>query len=126
MSKNKPVTAFYDGKCGICITAKNFTEKLDKRHNIRFVDLWESDELIKGTAIRKKDLAEEIHVIATKGEVYRGYYAIKYLVTNIFWLSPLKLLSKLPFSDFVGVNLYKILARNRLKLFTCKDCQAKR
>ena len=122
MSKNKPVTAFYDGKCGICITAKNFTEKLDRQHNIRFVNLWEAEELIKDTSIKKTDLAEEIHVIAKEGEIYRGYFAIKYLAANIFWLRPLRLLFKLPFIDFIGVKLYKIVAQNRLKLFTCTEC----
>jgi|SRR3989338_7194723 len=124
MRKNGPVV-FYDGNCRVCISIKNITEKLDRGHTVRFVDLWRADELIKGTTIKKLDLAEEIHVISGKGEIYRGYSAVKYLATNIFWLKPLRLLFKLPFIDFIGVKLYKIVARNRLKLFTCKDCQVK-
>lgn len=125
MRKNGPFIVFYDGKCGICVRVKKITEKLDKEHILRFIDLWEAEEIIKGTTIKQTDLAKEIHLITGTGEIYRGYFALKYIVTNIFWLRPFRFLFKLPLFDVIGVNLYKVIARNRLKLITCADCQVK-
>jgi len=119
MRNNEKVTVFFDGECGICVRAKTIAQKLDKRKFIKFVDLWS----VKGAGtFGVKDLAKEIHLVTKKGEIYKGYFAIKYLLSRLDIFKPVRFILNLQFVDRVGVYIYNVVSKNRRGFSDCDTC----
>src|SRR3989344_525725 len=117
----RKVIVFYDGKCNICVKAKNLIVFLDKHKLIKFVNLWKFQNP-KRYKFKKQDLHQELHLITDRDDVYRGYFAVKYILLIIKRLGPIEGVLKTSFVDNLGVRVYEFIARNRYKLSYCKSC----
>ncbi|MEK6868802.1 MAG: DUF393 domain-containing protein [Nanoarchaeota archaeon] len=109
---NKPIVA-YDNTCQFCTSAKLDMEKIDRKKRLKWIGINKFD--YKKYKLKKKDLLREMHLISN-GKVYKGYYAWKQIAKKIPLMYPPYLISLIPGVDFIGDNVYKIIAKHRHKL----------
>jgi predicted DCC family thiol-disulfide oxidoreductase YuxK len=109
------LTAIYDGNCVICKRTKAFIVRLDRHHQVKFVDLHQRDELAEQFPnISHEQAMGMIHVIDEKGRVYAGFDAVCRLFRQFPLTFPVYMLSRTPFlGRRVGEFVYHIIARNR-------------
>lgn len=118
ITSNERAKVFFDGKCGICVKARSFIQKLDAQRFIEFNNLWESQETDK---INTEDLVREIHLITEQGKIYKGYFAIKYILLILPVFAPFRIILNLQLTDNMGSFFYRIISKNRSRLNVCSS-----
>jgi len=103
----------YDNRCLFCIKFKNRIDKLDKNRKLKWVGIDNFDN--KKYNLKKEDLLKEMYLIYNN-KTYKGYYAWKQISKKIPLLFPLYIISLIPFVDFIGNKIYKIIAKHRYGL----------
>ena len=113
-----PLTVVYDGLCPLCTRTMVFLDLLDMSHRLEYVDLERSWPAVTqvAPALTPDAARSAIHVVNTRGDVFRGYFAFKRLSRELpaLWLSALAL--ALPGADLLGVRIYDLVARRRSRL----------
>ncbi|HAQ06959.1 MAG TPA: DUF393 domain-containing protein [Bacillus bacterium] len=114
------MTALYDKSCRLCKQTRKTLEKLDWLNKVEWISLQEYEQLNEGIKIEAVELRREIHIIDKRGNIQKGYYAIR----RMFLLFPVTLLLGLimyiPFSSLIGNPIYKWIANNRHRFFRKK------
>jgi len=112
----------YDDQCNLCQSTIKILRFFDwfRLAPLEFHGLSRSKSLLHQYRIRKEDVAEDIHAIA-EGRVYRGYPFYEFMSRrNPFFIVfyPFLFLGRV---FRVGPYFYRVVARNRAKLFgVCK------
>lgn len=103
---------FYDEQCAFCIEVKRLMMKFDKKGQLNFQPL----QRYQGAYFSTKDLLRELHVVSENGCIYRGFYAVRQLLSHLTfwkWLTPLFYLPGIP---FLGRKIYRLVAKHRGKI----------
>ena len=67
-----PHLVFYDDKCPLCSKEINHYRKLKTLHPIRWVPIYQEEEIIQQYGFIKQDLLERLHVVRGDGVVVTG------------------------------------------------------
>ncbi|WP_099220926.1 thiol-disulfide oxidoreductase DCC family protein [Listeria costaricensis] len=102
----------YDEKCSFCQLSKSIMEKLDWRKKLLFFPL----QSYKGTALEPEQLKLTLHVVRSNGRVYRGFYAVRRILTRLPLLKIPSILCYLPFVPRLGEAAYRFVARRRNRI----------
>lgn len=62
----------FDGRCGLCRRARSFLEAQTQWTPLVFVDLHSAQARRRWPTLQKAALAEQMHVVANDGRVWRG------------------------------------------------------
>ena len=101
VTRTKPArdTVLYDGECGFCRRRVANLRTVDLRH-----------------ALSRDRLLEEMVVVDTSGRARGGAAAMRYLSRRLPLMWPLALLLHIPGSLPAWNWLYRLVARNRMRL----------
>ncbi|MBC1492553.1 DUF393 domain-containing protein [Listeria booriae] len=99
----------YDGNCRFCKASKRLFEKLDWMH---VVD-WQALQSVDVPGFSQEELMREIHLITPKGEVKKGFFAIRRMLLRFLLTGLIGLILHLPFLKPAGRFGYKVVADNR-------------
>lgn len=109
---------FFDGVCNLCNSTVDLVVKLDKKKRMKYASL---QSHYAKNLLSLKDLTDLDSIIFFKdGEKYYRSDAVIYILLSLYpRLQILKFLIYIPkpFRD----SLYKMIARNRYKIFGKKD-----
>ena len=109
-------TVVYDGQCGFCQRRIANLRRLDLGRRLEFLSLHDDRVDRDFPEISRERLLEEMFVIDTAGHAHGGATAVKYLSRRLPLLWPLALLLHVPGSLPAWNWLYRLVARNRMRL----------
>lgn len=111
----------FDSSCILCQQTKKVLKKFDWLNQVNWISLQEYSHLNPVHTFDPIELRRELHVVDHKGNVTKGFYAVR----KLFLLFPLTFIPGLfmyiPYASLVGNPLYKWIAANRHK-FLRKKC----
>ncbi len=108
-------TLFFDAGCGLCSEGARRWEKMVGHRGFEVVPLqdpraWAALNLEPGV------LPREIKLQTRDGKILGGVEAFAYVARYIWWAFPFHLLMAIPLMRDLTIELYKPIARNRLKI----------
>jgi len=109
------VEVFYDGDCPLCLREINALRRMDRRGRIRFTNIAASSFRPGDFGIEMVDFMSEIHGRLPDGTWIRGVEVFRQLYTAVGWAGVVGL-TRLPVVSGLLDRLYKVFARNRLRL----------
>jgi predicted DCC family thiol-disulfide oxidoreductase YuxK len=114
----KPVrdTVLYDGRCGFCRQRVANLQRADLWHRLTFISLHDESVARDFPEVPAERLHDEMVVIDTHGHVRGGATAVRYLSRTLPLLWPLALVLHVPGSLPIWNWLYRLVARNRMRL----------
>jgi predicted DCC family thiol-disulfide oxidoreductase YuxK len=118
---DQKITVLFDSKCSLCRSYKKILQRLDVNKLIHFTDFREVERKYK---LKIENLAKEIHLVTQEGKVYKGYFAVKYILLRIKFLFPVKVFLKFTITDNFGVWVYRQVSRNRSGINFCRSSSA--
>jgi len=124
VTRTKPVhdTVIYDGQCRFCQARVAHLRKLDSGRRLAFLSLHDDRVAREFPELPRERLLEEMFVVDTAGKARSGATALRYLARRLPLLWPLVPLLHLPGSLPVWNWLYRLVARNRMRLSgTCAE-----
>lgn len=124
VTHTKPVrdTVLYDGECAFCRQRVKNLQAVDLRRELEFVSLHDARVAREFPELPRERLLEEMVVIDTAGHARGGAMAVRYLSRRLPLMWPLALLLHIPGSLPVWAWLYRLVARNRMRLSgTCHE-----
>lgn len=113
--KFEPLDSFYDGDCGFCQRTVDVLGALDILGLIR----WHNSRTSAETRLFRGFSAEraELEVLCYRKKHWLGgYHAMRAIALRLPLLFPFALLGFLPGVPFLGVRVYRLIARNRAAL----------
>ena len=122
LASRGPLQVLYDGLCPFCRRTVRLLNHLDLFSRLEFLDFRRLDlnEYNRSHMLKLavEDVEEEMYVIS-QGKACRGFYGYRRiaLVLPVFW--PLVPWLFLPGISSLGALVYRLIARNRLKLLWC-------
>ena len=114
---------FYDANCAICrnfttwVKAFDFFAKIEPKD----INLLPEHIAIGAQTIDKNNFLKEMSLLSPRGRLYGGFYAVRktflyiphaWILLTLFWL---------PGMSFIGVYIYRLVARNRYGI--CHSCE---
>jgi predicted DCC family thiol-disulfide oxidoreductase YuxK len=115
-----PHLVFYDDKCSLCLKEINHYKKLNTSHPIKWVPIYQEEEIIQQYGFRKQDLLKHLHVVRGDGVVVTGAAAFATIWSSIKWYRPIGMivykLHLIPMLDIA----YEYFAKWRFKRQTCE------
>ena len=123
-TRTKPVhdTVLYDGQCRFCQARVENLRWLDCGRRLTFLSLHDDRVALEFPELPRDRLMEEMFVIDTAGKAHSGATAVRYLSRRLPLLWPLAPLLHLPGSLPAWNWLYRLVARNRMRLSgTCSQ-----
>lgn len=120
---DRKATVLYDGYCEFCRRSVRLLKRLDWLDRLRFADGRDPETWPEWDVKFDPDrLAEEMHLVTPNGkEVYAGFDAFRWMAARvpILWATwPFLFVPGVP---QIGRRLYRVIARHRFGLVTCKD-----
>ena len=107
----------YDGDCRLCVTAKAGLERLGGAPTVRFIPYQSEEAACRLGADYKPGRPDAAFLVERDGRISRGLDAFLPLLPGLrggrFWLA----LLKVPLARPVAWLIYRVLARNRYRLF---------
>lgn len=116
---SEPIALVYDGQCGFCKRSLDLLRRLDRAHVMRVHDAHAPGIRDTFPMLATADFENAMFAVTPSGEVYRGYFAFKYLLHSLSLAWPVLPLFYAPGSSLIGPRLYAWVARNR-KRFGCE------
>lgn len=108
------LTALFDGRCFICLSARKVIKSLDWLNRIEFIDLHESEVWrSRWPELDEARLMGAIHVLQDDGRLCAGYDGIRRLLKEVPPGRPFWLLLHLPGLDWLGRRAYRLIAGRR-------------
>jgi predicted DCC family thiol-disulfide oxidoreductase YuxK len=111
-SPSAPIMLLYDGTCGICQRmAQRAMMHLEKKglRTAPLQDEWTRTRL----NLPEEELLRTVRLILPSGEVREGADVFRFGFRQIWWTTPLYLISILPLARNVFDSCYAMFARNR-------------
>lgn len=117
------VIALYDETCSLCQMSKNRMMPLDWFNRVNWISLQDFEKKLSLPLINRKELRKELHLITVKGEILKGFYAIRKIMLQCPLLVILGVICYIPFADIFGNKIYRFVAKNRYLFFqnSCDD-----
>ena len=109
--KNKVI---YDGQCSFCTDVKNILEFLDFNKNFE----WIKSELYTKNPNRISCINNEltdktIVLIKPNNQLLTEFKACRYIMSRIVFFYPIIVFMYIPFSNFLGKAIYRIISKRR-------------
>ena len=115
-------TVLYDGQCRFCRGQISLLRRLDFTGRLEFTSLHDPRVQEAFPELSREELMQEMVVVDTRGRVWRGAGAVRYLSRRLVALWPLALPLHVPGSMPLWSSLYRLVARNRYRLAgSCAD-----
>jgi len=113
---------FYDGNCGFCRSFTTLVKAFDFFAKIEPIDinLLPEKVVIHTQVVDKDDFLKEVSLLSPRKRLYRGFYAVRKILTYIPHGWVLLPLFWFPGISFVGIYLYRLVAKNRYGI--CRHC----
>jgi Uncharacterized protein conserved in bacteria len=118
--------ALYDGQCNLCLATMDKLRKLDSQEPVEWVSIQayqrgEYRALPALTNVPAEQLMAQMHVIDSSGRLYSGSEGVMRLLRNVRSLRWIGAIGEWP--GFRGISrlIYKLVARNRYRLFGKND-----
>jgi len=124
ITRTKPAhdTVLYDGQCRFCQRRIANLRRLDLGRRLEFVSLHDDRVARDFPEVSREQLLEEMFVVDTAGHARSGATALRYLSRRLPLLWPLAPLLHIPGSLPAWNWLYRLVARNRMRLGgTCAE-----
>lgn len=124
VTRTKPAhdTVLYDGQCRFCRSRVANLRRLDLGGRLAFMSLHDDRVAHDFPEISRERLLEEMFVVDTSGNARSGATAVRYLSRRLPLLWPLAPFLHVPGSLPVWNWLYRLVARNRMRLSgTCDE-----
>lgn len=98
---------FYDNQCSFCLKCKRFFERISRRRLS-----WQPVASAGQCGLSHRECAEQLHAVDLHGNVYRGFFAIRKMLTAtwLFFTVPLLYLPGIPWA---GQRVYLFIAKRR-------------
>jgi predicted DCC family thiol-disulfide oxidoreductase YuxK len=118
ITRTKPArdTVLYDGECRFCRQRVANLRWADRRHRLTFTSLHDERVARDFPEVSRERLLEEMVVVDVHGRVHGGATALRYLSRKLPLLWPLAPFLHLPGSLPAWNWLYRLVARNRMRL----------
>lgn len=115
--------ALYDELCSLCQKSKKTFSKIDYFNRIEWTSLQQFDVKNANFYSNRKELREQLHVITSRGKILKGFYAIRRIMIQCPVTALIGAVCYVPFVDWIGVKIYRWVARNRYRFFRkkCND-----
>ncbi|UFT98169.1 DUF393 domain-containing protein [Radiobacillus kanasensis] len=110
----------YDRDCYLCNQTKRIVNKLDWFRRFQWISFQAYQQEHTLSEEEKRKLAGELHILTDKGETYSGYFAIRYMLLQCPLTFLLGACMSIPGAKYVGIPVYRWIARNRYRLFKSK------
>lgn len=115
-------TVLYDGQCRFCRQRIADLKWLDAGRRLEFLSIHDDRVARDYPEIPRERLLEEMFVVDTAGNARSGAVAVRYLSRRLPLLWPLAPLLHVPGSLPAWQWLYRLVARNRMRLAgTCSE-----
>jgi predicted DCC family thiol-disulfide oxidoreductase YuxK len=124
VTRTKPAhdTVLYDGPCRFCQRRVANLRRLDLGRRLEFVSLHDDRVARDFPEISRERLLEAMFVVDTAGHARSGATALRYLSRRLPLLWPLAPILHIPGSLPAWNWLYRLVARNRMRLSgTCTE-----
>ncbi|MFC5700479.1 thiol-disulfide oxidoreductase DCC family protein [Cohnella faecalis] len=121
------LTLVYDGECNLCLAAVDKIKSMKVRANVTFVPL---QALVNGKLqpwpgiadVPLDELAGQMHVTDESGRRHSGSDGVLLLLRHVPSLAWLGVLGNIPGLRGISRLAYRIVARNRYRLFGRASC----
>ena len=114
--KTTKLTVFFDGECPLCKREVDFLQSRNKKKFLEFVDINSFDSNLElNYGITYKQAMERIHALKNDGSFIKDVEVFQeaYQLIGLGWIyAP----TKLPIIDNLIELIYKLWAKNRLKI----------
>ena len=114
----------YDDECPLCTFQMKVLTWLDWLNVAALVPLSSDRAQEAVPQLDRETLRAAMHVITTRGKIYRGARCIRFLALRMPLLVPLGLVLWIPGVIWIAEHIYQLVARNRYvlsRVFGCKD-----
>jgi predicted DCC family thiol-disulfide oxidoreductase YuxK len=115
-----PHLVFYDDRCSLCLKEINHYKKLNTSHPIKWIPIYQEEEVIQQYGFHKQDLLERLHVVRGDGVIVTGVSAFATIWSSIKWYRPIGIivykLHLIPILDIA----YRYFAKWRFKRQACE------
>jgi predicted DCC family thiol-disulfide oxidoreductase YuxK len=109
-------TVLYDGQCRFCRSQIALLRRLDITGRLEFTSLHDPHVAATVPELSRDELMEEMVLVDTRGRVWRGAAAVRYLSRRLVALWPLALPLHVPGSMPLWNALYRVVARHRYRI----------
>ena len=118
VTRTKPArdTVLYDGQCLFCRRRVEDLRRLDVGHRLVFMSLHDERAASDFPELPRDRLLQEMYVIDPSGKARGGATAVRYLSRRLPLLWPLAPFLHIPGSLPAWNWLYRLVARNRMRL----------
>lgn len=124
MTQADELTVFYDARCRICRTSRQWIQEQELSQPIQWVDSSEPRNLDPWPRIPHEDARGQMMALTPDGRLLKGYDAVVYLLGRMPAYRVLQpFLGRPPLRD-IGRNVYRWVARNRYRLSGTSPCDA--
>jgi predicted DCC family thiol-disulfide oxidoreductase YuxK len=118
------ITCFHDGECPICNVEIDTMKKIDKAHNVNWVDISKDKIALKNAGLTYKQAMEKMYVIDENNQIQSGIQGFLCVWEQIPYYRKLASVIKIiPFSLTILNLFYGIFAYYRLPLTGKKRIQ---
>ena len=118
------LTVLFDDRCGKCRRFIRLSTALDFAGHLDVVGLSDARIAREFSHFDLDALNFEMHVIDTRGRVFRGFYAIRRIAREVPLMWPLAALLFIPGVSAAGEPIYAWIARNRYGSLGPIQCDA--
>jgi predicted DCC family thiol-disulfide oxidoreductase YuxK len=102
----------YDGSCGFCSRWVPFWQNTLKRRGFHIAPL-QAEWVVRKFALSEEELAGDFRLLLADGKRLAGAEVYRYLMRQIWWATPLYLISILPGIRTLFDSGYRMFAKNR-------------
>ncbi|MBZ0292223.1 MAG: DUF393 domain-containing protein [Anaerolineae bacterium] len=111
------ITVIYDGYCVLCQQTRRLTTGLDWLGRVKFLDIHQWDQVqARYPNLEYETAMGQVHVVMPSGELVGGFAGMRLLLHELPLGFPLWLLLHLPGMNWVGPQIYQLVARNRYRI----------
>jgi len=104
---------FYDGGCGLCASTRAWAKQRDTTGRLQFVNF--RDAAVGSLPVPRERLEREMWVRRSDGELRGGFDGICAVLSALPRWRPVGVLLGLPPVRWLGIVVYRIVARHRGK-----------
>ncbi len=107
----------YDGQCGFCVSALARLRRMARRDVFRLHDANDGEGVrAQFPMLAGADTSLAMFAVTEHGEVFRGFFALRRMLSASPWLIPLRVLFYAPGASLLGPRIYAWIARRRRSL----------
>jgi len=115
----------YDGRCRLCVRVLDIVRRASRRDVFRLHDASDRGSVVaRFPMLAGADTDEAMFAVTERGEVFRGFFAFRRMMSSSPWLYPLLPVFYAPGASLFGPHIYRWVARRRRSLGCATTCAA--